>query len=354
MINYIDIKNHPYPNRRFYTTLNQPYLTNTGKEGDSLIKIIHDNKHVKAGIDKDTQKMGDPSTYYSDSFIENPTDYNEVKEDIFLFFDDAGLNYAHFFFDLFGKCIYFDYLKKKNPNLKLGIAKEYWEDEGRNNFIKQWLNLYYDDLDVIIFETHQSYLLNKIILPNCFYWFPEGYGHNIIVEKIKEIANKVKKIPVNTNGCYISRQDTIKKGWYHKRDLVNEIELIDRIKTELKYDIIELMDYDIIGKIQIFKSYKNIIQQNSASNISLLFSEEQNNHIILTNPRMGPWLNPKLEQFASQIGTNLLVIDNVGKYLTEELDPNQEDKGNYPWKLTNIDGLMDIFQQINNDSIWDS
>ena len=69
---------------------------------------------------------------------------------------------------------------------------------------------------------------------------------------------------------------------------------------------------------------------------------------------MGPWLNPKLEQFASQIGTNLLVIDNVGKYLTEELDPNQEDKGNYPWKLTNIDGLMDIFQQINNDSIWDS
>ena len=36
-------------------------------------------------------------------------------------------------------------------------------------------------------------------------------------------------------------------------------ELIDKIKSELDYDIIELMDYDMIGKIQIFKSYKNII-----------------------------------------------------------------------------------------------
>jgi len=353
MINYINIKNHPYPNRSFYTTLDQPYLTNTGKKGDKLIKITHNNKHVKAGIDKDTQKIGDTNIYYSEDFVENPDNFNIIDEDIFLLFDDAGLNYAHFFFDMFGKCIYFDSLKEKNPNLKLGVAKEYWEDKGKCNFVKQWLNLYYDNLEVVVFETNQSYLLNKIILPNCFYWFPEGYGHNIIVNKVKEIASKVKKIPVNTNGCYISRQDTIKKGWHHKRDLINENLLIDRIKNELKYDIIELMDYDIIGKIQIFKSYKNIIQQNSASNVNLLFSGEQNNHIILTNPRMGPWLNPKLEQFASQIGTNLLTIDNVGEYLTEELDPNQEDKGNYPWKLTNIKGLMEILNQINDDSIWD-
>ena len=41
--------------------------------------------------------------------------------------------------------------------------------------------------------------------------------------------------------------------------------LIDKIKEELGYDIIELMDYSLKEKIQIFKSYKNIVQQSSAS-----------------------------------------------------------------------------------------
>ncbi len=108
------------------------------------------------------------------------------------------------------------------------------------------------------------------------------------------------------------------------------------------------MDYDIIGKIQIFKSYKNIIQQNSASNINLMFSGPETKHIILTNPRMGGWMNFKLGQFSNQINTNLLTINNVGKYLTEELDPNEPNLDNYPWKLTNINGLMEVFNQIDN------
>jgi hypothetical protein len=66
------------------------------------------------------------------------------------------------------------------------------------------------------------------------------------------------------------------------------------------------------------------------------------------------WMNPKLSQFSEQIGSNLLVLDNVGQYLTEELDPNQSDKGNYPWRLTNIDGLMDILKQVDDNSIWNS
>tara|TARA_R110002167_G_scaffold227916_1_gene433054 strand:+ start:366 stop:1412 length:1047 start_codon:yes stop_codon:yes gene_type:complete len=348
MVDYINISNNLHPNRQFYTTLTNSYLTNTGKEGEKILKVVHNNKHVKAGIHKDTQKMGDPNTYYSDNFIKNPVNFNIIDKDVFLLFDDAGLNYAHFFFDMFGKCIYFDHLKKENPNLKLGIAQEYWTDTGKNNYIKQWLNLYYDNIEVVIFKTNKSYQIKNLILPNCFYWFPETQGHDIIVEKIKETANKIKKIPVKSKGCYISRQDTIKKGWYHKRNLVNENELIDRIKNELEYDIIELMDYDIIGKIQIFKSYKNIIQQNSASNINLIFSGPETKHLILTNPRMGEWMNFKLGQFSNQINTNLLTINNVGKYLTEELDPNELNPDNHPWELTNIDGLMEVFNQINN------
>ena len=43
------------------------------------------------------------------------------------------------------------------------------------------------------------------------------------------------------------------------------MKLINKIKSELNYDIIELMGYSLIEKIQIFKSYKNIIQQSSQS-----------------------------------------------------------------------------------------
>ena len=354
MVNYINISNKVAPQKQFYTILTNPYLTNTGEEGDNRLKVVHNNKHVKAGIHKDTQKMGDPNTYYSDNFKENPINFKAINEDVFLLFDDAGLNYAHFFFDMFGKCMYFDFLKKENPNLKVGIAQEYWTDTGKYNYIKQWLNLYYNNIDVVIFETNKSYQIKNLILPNCFYWFPETYGHDVIVEKIKETVNNIEKIPTKSKGCYISRQDTIKKEWYHKRNLVNENELIDRIKNELGYDIIELMDYDLIEKIQIFKSYKNIIQQNSASNVNLLFSGPEINHIILSNPRMGDWMNFKLEQFSKQVNTNLLTIDNVGEYIIEESNPNETNQDNHPWKLTNINGLMDILQQINNDSIWES
>lgn len=357
-VSYIPIPNNPHHHRQFCTVLSNVYLKHTGKDvssgvADGLIEVIHDNKVVKAGIDKDTQKIGNKEIYYHNlyDFIDNADE--TINEDVFLVFDDAGLNYAHFFFDLLGKLLYYDELIKSNPNLKLGLAEEFWVDEGKNNFIKQLLTLYYGDIDIIIFKKNKSYKINQIVLPNCLYWFPEWVGHEPIVEKVKQIASKINPIQVNSKGCYISRQDTLKYGWYHKRELVNEIELIDRIKNELNYDIIELMDYNIIQKIQIFKSYKNIIQQSSASNISIIFSNKNNNNIILTNPRM-EWMNPKLSQFSEQIGSNLLVLDNVGQYLTEELDSNQGDKGNYPWRLTNIDGLMDILKQVDDNSIWNS
>jgi len=356
---HIPIPNNPYQHRQFCTVLGDVYLKHTGKDVSNgvaidLLEIIHDGKLVKAGLDKDTQKLGDKETYFHNLYDFNTTYDVEINEDIFLVYDDAGLNYAHFYFDLFGKLLYFDELIKSNPNLKIGIAEEFYTSTGKNNHIKQWLELYYKDLNVVVFEKNKTYKIKQIVLPNCFYWFPEGAGHEPIVERIKQTVANIEPIQVNTNGCYISRQDTLKYGWYHKRDLVNEIDLINKIKSELKYDIIELMDYDVKGKIQIFKSYKNIIQQNSASNINITFSNESNNNIILTNPRMGPWMNSKLAQFSGQTGSNLLVIDDVGQYLTEELDPNQGDRGNYPWQLTDIDGLILALKQIDDGSIWSS
>ena len=128
------------------------------------------------------------------------------------------------------------------------------------------------------------------------------------------------------------------------------MELIDKIKSELNYDIIELMDYDLIGKIQIFKSYKNIIQQSSASNINVLFSNKDNYNIILTHPKLEGWLTYKVTQFSSKSNAPLLVLNDGGE-IVEELDDNWVDKNNAPWELTNIDSIIDVLKQIDKREI---
>jgi hypothetical protein len=348
----IDIPNSTHKFKQFYTTLLDAYLKHFNQYD---IEVIHDNKKVKAGIHKDSQKIGDTNPYFNVNIL-NPKHEIEIKDNVFLLYDDAGVNYAHFFFDLFGKCLYFDELKKSIPHLKLGILEEFYQEKGGNNdFIKQWLDLYYQNqnIEIIIFKKEIQYKVKSLILPNSFYWFPEGYGDDYIIEKIIETVAKIPKIKVNSKGCYISRQDTIKRGWYHGRDLINELELIDKIKSELNYDIIELMDYDLIEKIQIFKSYPIVIQQSSASNIGILFSNSENTHVIVSNPRMADWLNYKVEQFSQKSGTNLITIENTGEYLSEYVKPGT-DKGNYPWKLTNIEGIISFLKQIDDGSIWSS
>ena len=279
--------------------------------------------------------------------------YDElINEKVFLLHDESGLNYAHFFFNFFGKCLYFDELKKTIPNLKLSIPSHFYSEEGNITFIKQWLNLYYQDSkpDIIVLEKDVTYLIRSLYTPQTLYGFPMSHGDDLITDRIVETATKVPaKSPIK-NGCYISRQDTIKRGWYHSRELENELELIDKIKSELDYDIIELMDYDMIGKIQIFKSYKNIIQQSSASNINLLFSTKANTNIIITHPKMEGWLGYKCQQFSNKSKTNLISLDGGG-VLTAELGENQTDGNNLAWELFDVDSIIEVLKQIDKGEI---
>lgn len=349
-ITQIDIPNNLHNNRQFCVSFPEAYL-NINSES---IDVCHNGKKVRAGIDKELQKTGNQNIIYYD-IINEDTNYDYlIEEDIFLLHDESGMNYAHFFFDYFGRCLYFDELKKQNPNLRLAVLEDFYKEDGNNSYIKEWLDLYYQDknIDIVVLQKNKRYKIKNLILSNVFYWFPEGYGHDFIVDKIIETISKIPPIEVKTNGCYISRQDTIKRGWYHKRELENELELIDKIKNELNYDIIELMDYNLKEKIQIFKSYKNIIQQSSASNINIIFSNSHNNHIIISHPIMEGWLNFKCTQFSSQSGANLITLDGGGECTSTLEETGQTNKDNIPWKLNNIDGLIEILKQIDSNKIW--
>ena len=348
MIIQIPFPNSIHVNRQFCTVLDESYL----KHIDSFsLEVYHNGKKVKAGIDKDTQKQGNPETYYLNEVNKDKSYDHEINDDILLLYDDAGVNYAHFFFDFFGKCLYFKEVKKYYPNLKLGILEDFYSETGNSTFIKQWLELYFKkDVEIIVFKKDQRYKVKTLILPNSFYWFPEGYGDDFILEEVIKTVEKTPIIETKSKGCYISRQDTIKRGWYHSRELENELELIDKIKNELDYDIIELMDYDMVGKIQIFKSYKNIIQQSSASNVNILFSNKNNTNIIITHPKMEDWLGYKCNQFSNRSKTNLIFL-NGGGILTAEQKEDQADGNNLAWKLDDIDSIIGVLKQIDKEEI---
>jgi hypothetical protein len=346
MIISTPIPNSIHTNRQFCTVLNESYL----KHIDPFyLEVYHEGKKVKAGIDKDIQKQGIQETYYPDQTTEDYSFDHIVDEDILLLYDEAGVNYAHFFFDFFGKCLYFNEVKKQYPNLKIGILEDFYLETGNSTFIKQWLDLYFEDkVEIVVFKKNERYKIKTLILPNSFYWFPEGYGDDYIIDEIIKTVDKIQPIEVTSKGCYISRQDTVKREWHNKRHLVNEVELINEIQSKLGYDIIELMDYDLIQKIQIFKSYPIIVQQSSASNISLLFSTPKTTNIIISHPVMEGWLNFKCNQFSQKSKTNLITLNGGGELIIED---NLADQNNHPWKLSNIEGLLDILKQINEGEI---
>jgi len=352
----INIPGNPYKHRHFCTILEDVFVFHKDKclSPSTHVEIYHDNKQVIAGLDWDKQSTGNREVY--SNVVKTDIKEDEILDsDVFLFHDDAGVNYIHFFFNHLSRLIYFEELRKTNPNLKLGIVSDFYNNiGGKWAFIKEWLDLYYenDPIDIVVFEKNKTYKVKSLILSNCFYGFPEITGYEPMLNMVRKVVDRIEPIEVKANGCYISRQDTIKRGWYHKRELENELELIEKIKSELNYDIIEMMDYSLKEKIQLSKSYNNIIQQSSASNINILFSKKGANNIVIENPKMGPWLNEKCSQFALKSNCNFLVLEEVGELITPEEAP--PDTNNYPWRLTDIDGIIDILKKIDDGSIWES
>jgi hypothetical protein len=355
--NIVDIKipNSLHIHRQYCTTFNNVHLLHSDpviEKGVAYeyVTIFQNGKKIKAGLNKDVQKIGDKSQIYyeKDYDVFNLNDSVVLNNTYFLLYDETGQNYIHFFFDFFQRLFYFDELRKINSNLILAIPEDFYKNSGNSNFIKQWIELYYGNNmpNIEILKKGISYNIKEIILSNVFYWFPEPHGDDYIISKIIETASKIPAINVSKKGCYISRQDTIKRGWYHNRILENETELIEKIKRELDYDIIELMDYDMIGKIQIFKSYQNIIQQSSASNLNILFSNQKNTNIIICHPVMQNWLNHKCSKFAQKSKTNLITLEGGGELTAEFNSQTNSDYNNLAWKIENLDGLIDVLKTI--------
>lgn len=325
-------------NREFCVEFDNIYVNHKISD-DNQVEAFHDGKKVLAGIDKHVQMQGNPNIIYDNSITNLNETYDIYEEEpSFLLYDSAGTNYIHFFFCFFGRCFYYDELSKIKK-IKLYVPEQFFMDEGRANHSKQWLKLYYKNIDIHVLKADLRYKFKNLILSNTFYSFPQPFGYDYITKMIRSVTESISPLyDLPKRGVYISRQDTIKRKWYHNRVLENELELIDNIKSKLDYDIIELMDYDMENKIKIFKSYKNIIQQHSASVIGILFSNPKTKHFLIEHPKMNWWLTPKCKEFAAASNSELITIESFGELILSE---KQIDDNNYPWKLNALDFLME-------------
>jgi capsular polysaccharide biosynthesis protein len=340
--------------REYCTELTDVYLKplqpkETNCTATDFIEVFHDSKKVIAGIDKQLQIQGDMNCIYDPIITNNNAEYDiYLNDNIFLLHDEAGMNYQHFFFCFIHRLYYFDQLRTIQP-LKLGIL-EYFYNHKSATFIKEFLDLYYNQnnpIEIIIFKTNVKYKINNLILPNAFYNFPQPFGYEYSVKLIKNIVEQIPPLKnVTSDGLYISRQDVFKRNWYHNRHLKNELTLIDKIKKNLKFDIVELMDFTLKEKIQIFKSYKYIIQLHGAATTNILFSNEKTNHFIIENPGNFDWLNKKCVEWGRYTNSNIFIIPTQGVTIESERNPESRDQGNVPWILTdnNIDNIINIIQ----------
>ena len=258
-------------------------------------------------------------------FIENPC---------FLLFDDYFENYLHYIVESFLKLKYFILLKKEIKDLKL-LMFDYVYDV---DFIKESFKLYLGDefenvyKNIIFIMPNDNIKINRLLIPNkCYLWPDTGELPESLYDMFNVMSSKVN-IDTKKNGVYISRQDTIKKNWWHNRNLQNEIELIESIKNELNYDIVELMDLNLSDKIKIFKTY-------SASMINLVFCEKNTNFHMISHPIYGEWSNPILRNMSYKLNVNFYEY-NCGK-IDSNIPSKCGNRDNIPWEIINISSMIE-------------
>jgi len=318
------------------------------KDYPQILKIKKDNYDFSyLTLRNSALNNYDIHKYIKDDEVINENLY-VIENPCFLLFDDYFGNYLHYIVESLLKLKYFILLKKEIKDLKL-LMFDYVYDV---DFIKESFKLYLGDefedvyKNIIFITTNNNIKINRLLIPNKYYLWPDtGELPESLYDVFNVMSSKVN-IDTKKNGVYISRQDTIKRNWWHNRNLQNEIQLIESVKNELNYDIIELMDLNLHDKIKIFKTYKNIIQTNGASMINLVFCEKNTNFHMITHPIYGEWSNPILRNMSYKLNVNFYEY-NYGK-IDVNIPSKCGNRDNVPWEITDISNMI---REIKNNII---
>ncbi len=235
------------------------------------------------------------------SSIINKNEFKEFKgfkEPLFFFIYNFD-NYYHFLYDTLPYLFTYIYLKKSMPNIRLLV----------NYPNKNMLNFYRfntDFLEKIIDVKNDLVICDGETMYSSVYISSSlthgGYSNNPPRREIYQIYDIIKNninignirncyLTKNLDKIYISRRTWINKDksnigtdYTTRRKMMNEDELVEKMKTE--YDIVEIFaeNLNTDEKVYLFANAKLIIGSIGGGMANLLFSKPTTKTVVIVTP----------------------------------------------------------------------
>lgn len=344
---------------------------------DKNLKVYSNSKRVRKYINRNPSNN---AVWYDEEFPsltleEELIDYSDFVfeksfDKLFFCYDYIEWQYSHFLTDVYPKMWYYPQLKKIHKDLKFGQIRPILNFAYNLNdkTLKTKLNLLSDfahDItdfylkhhnftdDFVPLEAGKTYFIEKLFIPvpftsqDVFPWPDIQYE---MYDLLKEESKKVTR--TFSDRIFISRNDTVKNGWFNLRFCVNESEIYDALKP-YGFENIELMDLNVFEKIKVYTTAKQLVQQVGSNCFNVVFSTPGSEFYTLIHPYYEVWC-PILTSLSNRSGNKFFFIKDGIKMLGLNAYPlNYERIPDQPWYFTDMNKLAKIITKDEYRKEWD-
>ena len=214
-----------------------------------------------------TMSLKNSSIYekYNMEFIPTKKEIIYTCEDPLFFFCYNNGNYFHFLYDTLPYLISFNHLKKKIKNLKI-LTQYPNEDKKHYLFFIESLNILNINIEDILIINDQTLYKHIYISTSYTHDFDSNlpprkeifYLYHDMIKKAKNDIKTPKKIYISRRTHIHSQLDNIGTNYTTRRKMVNEDELVDKLKKD-NYEEIFTEKLSMIEKINYFNNAEHII-----------------------------------------------------------------------------------------------
>jgi hypothetical protein len=262
-----------------------------------LIKQENNNQHLVSPYDENIMSLK-KNSFYENNIYDITSDFgdkintlNTIGCEVFFFIYNFD-NYYHFLYDTIPHLYFYNYLKNKNPNIKLlvnypNITKNCFYD-----FNLDILNKIIDINNDIIIHKHDN-IYNSIFISTSLTHggFSNKPPNQLIYDIYSKMTLNIKNPSINLyKYIYISRRTWINHNnlnigtnYTTRRKMVNEDQLVNELK---KLGIIEIFteNLSIDEKIQLFNNAELIVGSIGGGMSNLLFSKPSTKSVVIVTP----------------------------------------------------------------------
>ena len=334
------------------------------------LKVYSDNRRIKKYINRNPETnalwyVEDVPTYDIEDTITDLSDVivdQEISE-LFFCYDYLEWQYSHFLTDVYPKMWYYPKLKDNFPDLKFGQIRPIvnfaynLNDKTLNtklnivsDFAHQITDFYLKynscEKDFFALEIGKVYKINKLFIPVPFTSQDVVEWPDVQMEMYELLIKESNKVVTEQfpKKVFISRNDTIKNGWFNLRHCINE-SYISNALIPLGYEVIELMSLNIFEKIKVFSSADEIVQLVGSNCFNTVFVRPNTKIFTILHPYYTGW-SSMLDHLARMRDAKFIPFnENIEILGLEGYPDNYKKIPDQPWRLTDVNPLMKLISK---------